>query len=437
MKRSLLLLALLAAVPSQAAMSVRRHVLANGLTIVLHEDRKAPLVTSYIWYKVGSRDERPGKSGFAHLFEHFMFEGSEHVHSGECFRFATRVGGEVNASTSFDRTDYYFTVPSERLEEVLRIESDRMGFLQAGMTDALLQKQIGIVLNEKRQGDNAPYNGAFERLFQNAFPAGHPYAKLPIGSAADLNAATVADAKAFHSSYYWPNNAVLVISGDHDSDATLAMINKWFGGIRRGPAPPPSLAANDAPPSVARDTMEDAKAQVPLLVMAWRIPGKGKPGNAEMSVLANLLANGRASRLIDALQVRSQVLLEVSAGVMGLELGDLLLLDAKPAPGVTLAQAEAAIDREIAAMLNEGVDERRLRAMAKGLEARRLNALQSAQGLASALAEGQARDGDPLSFESEIDAVRAMRPEAIVEAGRLHLAPSKRTILTVTPKVTP
>jgi len=432
-KPYLLLLVILAAVPARA-MSIRKHVLANGLTVILHEDHKAPLVTSYLWYKVGSRDERPGKSGFAHLFEHFMFEGSEHVHSGECFKFATRVGGEVNASTSFDRTDYYFTVPSERLEEVLRIESDRMGFLQSAMTDELLKKQIGIVLNEKRQGENAPYNEAFERLFKNAYPAGHPYATIPIGKAADLNAATIADAKAFHSTYYWPNNAVIVISGDHDSDKTLEMINKWFGGLKKGPTPPAPLSATDGPPSLARETIEDAKAQVPMVIMAWRIPGKGKPGNAEMSVLANLLANGRASRLVDALQVKSQVLLEVSAGVMGLELGDLLLLDAKPAPGVTLAQAEAAIEREISAMLREGVDERRLRAMAKGLETRRLNALQDAQGLASALAEGQARDGDPLSFESEIDAVRAMTPRSLGEAGRLHLVPQNRTILIVTPK---
>lgn len=433
MKHALLLLGLIFTSRSAAALAIQRHVLANGLTVILYEDHKLPLVTSYAWYKVGSRNEGLGKSGFAHLFEHFMFEGSEHVHSGYCMKLAFDNGGVANASTSFDRTDYYFTMPSNHLEEMLRVEADRMGFLEKGMTQKSFEKEREAVLNEKRQGDDNPEYAAYEKIFRNAYPAGHPYAKLPIGSDADLNASSVADAKAFHAVYYWPNNAVLVVAGDHDSARTLSLINKYFGTLKRGPTPP---VAADVPgsPSRAREHVVDGRAQTPMLFMAWRVPGVNEPGHRELEVLGSLLAGGRASPLVDKLQVRERKVLEIGIDMQQLEHGDLFMIAAKPAEGVTLQVLEKIIDAEIAALLSAPLDGERLKGLAKRLETAQLNALQNAQKLASTLASGEAIQGDPLSFNKDIAAVRAMDPEAVRRAGRQYLVPGNRTLLTVSPK---
>jgi|CXWL01.1.fsa_nt_gi zinc protease len=433
MKHALLLLGLLFASPSASALSIQRHVLANGLTVILYEDHKLPMVTSYAWYKVGSRNDGPGKSGFAHLFEHFMFEGSEHVPNGYHMKLAFDNGGVANASTSFDRTDYFFTMPSNHLEELLRVEADRMGFLEKGMTQQSFEKERAAVLNEKHQGDDQPYYAAYEKLFRNSYPKGHPYANLPIGSDADLNAASVADAKAFRAVYYWPNNAVLVVAGDHDSTRTLALVNKYFGTLKRGPTPP---AAADIPgsPSKAREHIVDGKAQEPLLIMAWRVPGLNQPGHREIEVLGSLLAGGRASPLVDKLKVRERKVLDIGAEMQQLEHGDIFMISAKPAPGVTLKVLEKIIDAEISALLSAPLDGERLKGMAKRLETARLNALQNAHDLASALASGEAIHQDPLSFEKEIAAVRAMQPDAVRRAGRQYLAPANRTLLTISPK---
>jgi zinc protease len=435
MKNFLSLVAMLAACASASAgITVQRHVLANGLVVILYEDHKLPQVTSYVWYKVGSANEAPGKSGFAHLFEHFMFEGSPNVPPGTILKLSGK-GCNANASTSFDRTDYIMTCPSNMLEELLRLESDRMGFLEQAMTQGSFEKQREIVENEKREGDNKAYAGVYASLYRGVYSNGHPYSKLPIGSAADLDASTLDDARKFHAQYYWPNNAVLVISGDHDCATTLRLVNKWYGGLNAGPVPAKPV---DLPgvPAVPRQDIEETHTPPPppILLMAWRIPAQGQPGSDELSVLATLLAGGRTSPLVKNLTIKRPILNDISADTNSMQYGGMFIVQATPADGVSLKDAQAAVEAELAAALAGALDGSRLKSIVEGAETSRLNSLQSAAGLVSAFAESEARTGDPLDFEKDIARLRAIKLDDVRRAGRQYLVPENRATITVAPK---
>ncbi|MBI5200783.1 MAG: insulinase family protein [Elusimicrobia bacterium] len=433
----LLLALLLASAPSWAAegkIAFQSTTLSNGLTVVTHEDRSMPVVAVNIWYKVGSKNEQIGRTGFAHLFEHYMFEGSAHSPSGEYFQKIFGMGGVTNANTTLDRTDYFAIVPSENLEEVLRLESDRMGFLRSSINAKSLDKQRAIVKNEKRLGENKAYGGLFEDLSDTAWPQGHPYKSAVIGSMQDLDAAAVADVKAFHETWYNPNNAVLVISGDFDTPDALAKVRKWFGGLPAGATPPalnvPSVA------NVGRTTkvVEDEKAQVPLVILAYRIPGKGKPGWNEMSVVSQVLGGGRTSRLVRTLQYERQMAVEVSAQVFGFLENDLFFVEAVPAPGVTVAALTSAVEAEIAKVGQNGIQRKELNRVKAGIRTARLDALQTAGNVAEALAEGQGAFGSPSALEDQADQVLKMRTKDATAAAGRYLKPDNAAVLTINPK---
>ncbi len=421
--------ALLCAAPARAA-AVTRHQLDNGLVVVLQEDHAVPLVAVNTWYKVGSRDEVAGRTGFAHLFEHFMFEGSEHAPQGQYDAHINGRGGVNNATTSFDRTNYWAVVPSENLEEVLRLESDRMGFLRGSINPDALLKQQKIVSNELRQGANQPYGAAFEELCALTWPAGHGYSWTPGGRVDHVQAATVDEARAFHERYYTPDNAVLVISGDHDSAATLELVKKWYGAIPRGAGVPRRPQSSPERLGARREkTIVDPKAQLPLMLMAFPVPPPGSADSRELAAAASVLT----TRLGKNLQRRRRMTLSASASLLGTHARDLLLIEAMPAPGVDLADLEAAIMAEIAALASSGIEPGELARVKAGLATARIDALQELQGLAETLAENEAERGDALAFDADIKALEAMDAAAPSAAAARWLAADNLAVLRILP----
>jgi len=250
-----------------------KFTLPNGLTVVVHEDRKAPLVAVSVWYHVGSKDEPEGKSGFAHLFEHIMFNGSEHF-DGEYFEPLEEVGvTDINGTTWLDRTNYFQTVPKPALERALFLQSDRMGHLLGAVTEEKLDNQRGVVQNEKRQGENEPYGEAFEAIQKGVFPQGHPYHHTTIGSMEDLNAASLEDVKGWFKEYYGPNNAVLVLAGDIDTEEARSLVEKYFGDIEAGPPLNKKQAWVPERTKPVRETMQDRVPEA-RIYRVWALPGR-------------------------------------------------------------------------------------------------------------------------------------------------------------------
>jgi zinc protease len=252
-----------------------RFVLDNGLTLIVHEDHKAPIVAVDIWYHVGSKNERRGRTGLAHLFEHMLFQGSLHVGTNDHFQRVQQVGGVANGSTWFDRTNYYETLPSQHLELGLWLESDRMGFLLPALTSEKLENQRDVVMNERRERiDNQPYGLAFERLHETLYPEAHPYHWPVIGYMDDIAAATLDDVRAFFSTYYRSNNAVLTLAGDIDPDSAIEKVDHWFGSLPAGDPPPPIETDFQASTSGERLVLED-RVELSRVYMAWKMPVQG------------------------------------------------------------------------------------------------------------------------------------------------------------------
>src|SRR5690242_17492017 len=319
MNRAAFLVAVLAAAPAfaqkapapAAAPSIQvpytSFKLPNGLTVILHEDHTVPIVTVNMWYHVGSSRERPGRTGFAHLFEHLMFMGSGHVKPGEFDEWLESVGGSNNGSTAEDRTNYWINVPSNALELALFLESDRMGYLLDTMTPQTVDAQRDVVKNERRQSyENRPYGQADITLTEMLYPANHPYHWPVIGYMPDLTAASYDDVVAFFKKYYAPSNASLVVAGDIDTAKTRALVEKWFGDIKPGAAVEPTSVPGVALTGVQRKTITD-KVQLPKLYLAWLTPPHLAPMDAALDVVADVLTGGKNSRLYKRLVYDLQI----------------------------------------------------------------------------------------------------------------------------------
>jgi predicted Zn-dependent peptidase len=313
---------------------ILRHRLANGLRIVLQPDSRLPLTAVNLWYHVGSADERPGRTGLAHLFEHMLFQGSLNVGTNDHFRHLQRVGGVANGSTWYDRTNYYETVPSEHLDLALWLESDRMGFLLPALDQHKLDTQRDVVMNERRQRvDNQPYGRPYERLFELLVPPGHPYRWPVIGTMDDIASATLEDVRAFFETWYVPNNAVLTLAGDFDPGAALASVERWFGELAPGPRPQRgslALAPLEAP---VAETVEDS-VQLPRVYFAFRIPPFGDPEWFASALLANLLADGKSSPLYRDLVWERQLAQEAACYVYPTAQTGFFIAIATARPGV-------------------------------------------------------------------------------------------------------
>ena len=325
------------------SLPIHRHRLANGLRLVLHPDRALPLVAVNLWYHVGSKNERPGRTGFAHLFEHMLFQGSEHVGTNDHFRHLQRVGGVANGSTWYDRTNYYETVPTEHLDLALWLESDRMGFLLPGLDQRKLDTQREVVMNERRQRvDNQPYGRPYERLFELLVPAEHPYHWPVIGTMADIAAATLEDVRAFFRTWYGPDNAVLTLAGDFEPDDAVVRVERWFGDLAPGGVPPRPRFPLAALSSPVRETVED-DVQLPRIYFAFRTAPFGTDEWFTAALLSSLLGDGKSSPLYRDLVWERQLAQEVAAFVYPTEEVGFFLVVATARPGVTAAALATAV----------------------------------------------------------------------------------------------
>ncbi|HEU5185357.1 MAG TPA: pitrilysin family protein [Gemmatimonadaceae bacterium] len=340
---------------SQAIPEIKyeKFVLPNGLTVLVHEDRKAPIVAVNVWYHVGSKNEKIGRTGFAHLFEHLMFNGSEHFND-DYFKPLEKVGAtDLNGTTNFDRTNYFQNVPTSALDLVLFMESDRMGHLLGAIDQARLDEQRGVVQNEKRQGENQPYGKAFAFMAENTYPRGHPYSWSVIGSMEDLTAASLEDAREWFKTYYGPNNAVLVIAGDIDAATARQKVEKYFGAI---PPSPPIAKQEEWIAKMTgsrRGAMQDRVPQA-RITKVWNVPEWGSAEADYLTLVANILASGKSSRLYKRLVYDDRIATDVQAFLSAREIGSQFLVQARPHPGGDLAAVERALDEELARFIREG-----------------------------------------------------------------------------------
>jgi zinc protease len=411
-----------------------KYTLANGLEVILHEDRSVPLVAVEMWYKVGSGDEQRGRTGFAHLFEHVMFMGSENVPVGAFDQWLEAAGGNNNGSTNTDRTNYFELVPSNALPLALWLEADRMGRLLPTLDQAKLDLQRDVVKNERRQSyDNRPYGRANETILAALYPAGHPYSWPTIGSMADLSAATLEDVKTFFRTYYAPNNASLAIAGDFNRDSVKVWVQRYFGWVPRGPELPPR--ATPARVMIPRDTavvLED-RVQLPRVYYTWPTVRLFHPDDAALDVLAYILAGDKNSRLYRRLVYEAQVAQDVSAWQLSPRLDGFFRVEVTPRPSQDPSRVMRMADEEIKRLIRDGVNAREIARAQNTFRARFLDDLASVLGKGSQLSSYNYFAGTP-DFVQQ-DAARYDRVTAadVQRVARTYVGAPK-VILTVVPE---
>jgi zinc protease len=331
-----------------------KYTLPNGLTVITHEDHRLPLVSVDLWYHVGPLNERPGRTGFAHLFEHMMFEGSEHVGEKAHIKYVQSAGAtDVNGTTDFDRTNYFETMPSNQLELALWLESDRMGFLMEGLDRVKLTNQRDVVRNERRQGEGRPYDVADERVFHLLFPREHPYYGSVIGSHADIESARIADVREFHQQFYTPNNASIAIAGDFDPQQLKALLTRYFGPIPEGPKVEPVQVQTPPITSQKRDTVTDT-VQLPRVTIAWLTPPLYTPDAYSVGAAMFALGGAKASRLDQVLVYKTQTAQSVTCESSAYKLTGMTNCDITAKPGVKLEDLEATFWKEVERLQQEG-----------------------------------------------------------------------------------
>jgi zinc protease len=416
---------------------IETFTLANGLSVILSEDHTAPLVAVNLWYHVGSANERPGRTGFAHLFEHMLFQGSANVGANEHFELVQRAGGTLNGSTWLDRTNYFETVPSNQLELALWLEANRMGWLLPAMTQQKLDTQRDVVQNERRWSmDNQPYGTWWERLPALAFPVGHPFHHSLIGSMADLDAASLDDIAHFFTTYYTPDNAVLSIAGDFDGDEARAMVDRHFGAIPRGAGKPP-LPDMMVPPTFGgplREVVAD-DVMLPRLFMAMRSPVFGSDEYYAASVAGAILGMRKGSRLYRALVRDQQVAAEAQAFTYDLTKGsDLLVVDVTARPDTTVDRLEEAVHAELDRLSADGVSADEVQRVVTLIETELVASLQSASERADKLSLFATYFGDPRLVNQQADRYREVTAQRVNEFVRSRMIRENRAALLYVPR---
>ncbi|HUI11597.1 MAG TPA: pitrilysin family protein [Bacteroidota bacterium] len=409
-----------------------QYALANGLTVILTEERSSPVAAVMVMYHAGSKNEIPGRTGLAHLFEHLMFKGSLHVGDGEHFRLLQEIGASVNATTSEDRTNYFEAVPSHELELALYLESDRMGFLPGALNQSKLDNQRDVVRNERRQSyDNVPYGTAYEKTSRAVYGATHPYGWPVIGWMDDLAAATLEDAKGFFGRYYAPGNACLVVAGDFDRRLVGEWIEKYFGAISAGPAVP-RLALR--PPPLADDAtlIFEEPVQLPRLYLTWPASPRGTRGEALMDLFTTILTSGKSSRLYRPLVFEEQIAQSVSAYADGKEIAGTVSIEATARPGTGLGLIEERIRNVLDDMLTNGVTEREIASAFNGKEAQLAAQRTTMLAVAGGLATAFTLRGDTAAFNRELERFSGVSPDEITaEARKVFSGP--RVALNIVP----
>jgi zinc protease len=422
--------------PAPLQVPYRQFTLANGLNVILHRDTSIPVVAVNMWYYVGSANEKPGRTGFAHLFEHLMFEGSKHVPEGQFDILLEGAGGDNNGSTANDRTNYVIDVPSNALELALFLESDRMGYLLDTMSPQRVNGQRDVVKNERRQSyENRPYGMASIELDKMLWPSNHPYSWPTIGYMEDLTAASYEDVVEFFKKYYAPNNASLVIAGDIDFDRTRALVEKWFGEIARGavvePIAPPAAILT----GVQKKTLTD-KVALPRLYLAWLTPRFYAPGDSALDITSSVLAGGKNSRLYKRLVYEMQIAQDVSAFQQSAALGSQFQIVATARSGHTAEELKTVIDEELDRLRRDGPDPREVQRAINQMEAsfyERMEKVGGFGGKADQLNAYKFAGGGPDYFAEDLARYTSLSVADIQSAAVQWLPADRRVELVVEP----
>ena len=410
---------------------VETFVLPNGMKVVIHEDHAAPLVAVNIWYHVGSGREVKGRSGFAHLFEHMLFQGSEHVGDDKHFAIVQDAGGTLNGSTNADRTNYFELVPSNFLETALWLESDRMGFLLPALTQAKLDNQRDVVKNERRQNyENRPYGMTSIRMGELLFPDLHPYHWPTIGYQEDLTAASVDDVKGFFSQWYNPNNACLVVAGDVKPAEVRKLVTRYFADLPAGPKPAPLTAQPVSLSADKREVLED-RVTLPQVSIAWHTVPIWAADDAALDVAAGILGQGKSSRLYQRLVYKEQSAQNVNAFQFSRELAGAFQMSATAREGFNLTQMEKAIMEEIERLAKDGPTAEEMTMARNVSEARSVFALQGVLGKADRINSYMTFRGKPDLFNEELENVRKVTAADVQRVARTYLSKPRVIISTV------
>lgn len=401
--------------------------LPNGLHVILHENHAVPVVSTYVLYKVGSKNERPDRTGFAHFFEHLMFEGSDNIPRGTIDKYISGAGGNLNASTSFDQTDYFFNLPANQLKLALWIESERM--MHARIDEAGVETQRQVVKEEKRRGvDNQPYGTLFEELSKLVFK-GTPYEWVPIGSFQYIDEAKIEEFRDFWKKYYLPNNATLAIAGDFQVEDAKKLVEDYFGGIPKGPEiERPQIEWNLDAPGAKKDVLKD-NTPLPASLHAWRAPKETDPDAYPLELLGNILSTGRSSRLYKRLVEKEQVAMEVEAFPYLLEKAGVLGVYAVGQQGVTLEQLDSLITEEVEKVKAEGVTEDEYRKALNNQEATFASSFGTMNARAKNLARYHFFYGDANLINTELDRYFAVKREDLQRVAKKYLTAERTNIL--------
>jgi zinc protease len=415
-----------------------KYTLPNGLEVILHVDKRLPVVAVNVWYHVGAFHEPERRSGFAHLFEHMMFQGSEHVGDDQHISMLERLGAtDLNGTTNFYRTNYFQTVPTHQLETALWLESDRMGFLLPALTEEKLKTQQEVVKNERRQRiETAPYGVANERLWQALFPAPHPYHGRVIGSMDDLNAASLKDVADFFTTWYAPSNATLTLAGDIEPAEAKALVEKYFGALpRRAEPKEPNVAPAKLEGEVVL-THDEQIATLPAVFMGWHTPPVFAEGDAAADVLSTILSEGKASRLHRRLVREKRIAQSVSAFQWSIKGQSVFMVDAVAAPGHTAEEVQKEIDAVLAEVREKGVTPEEVRRARNRIETDFVAGLQSVGGMSGKADRMQAYNHffqEPDGFARDLARYEAVTPEKVQAFAREFLTPQRRAVMRATP----
>ena len=410
--------------PSRIEIPYQKFVLPNGLTVIVHEDHKAPIVAVNVWYHVGSKNERPGRTGFAHLFEHLMFNGSEN-YDKDFFGPMEQAGAtDMNGTTNEDRTNYFENVPTNAVDLALWLESDRMGHLTGAISQPKLEEQRGVVQNEKREGENEPYGKVWDFLTPKLYPGNHPYSWTVIGSMEDLDAAKLDDVKEWFRTYYGAANAVVVVAGDIDTETAKQKVGKYFGDIPAGPPVARQEAWIAKRTGSQRGIMQDRVPQA-RIYKVWNIPGWATADADYLSLVSNVLSTGKSSRLFKRLVYDDQIATDVSATLDLREIGGLFTIEASARPGIELARVEKAVDEELRRLLATGptpAELRRVKTRYRTAFIRGIERIGGFGGKSDVLANGEVFAGRPDYYQIRLDRVEKATPAQLLSSARQWLS---------------
>lgn len=398
-----------------------KYILDNGLQVILYPDQSFPLVSVNIWYSVGSANEKPGKTGFAHLFEHMMFQGSENIPKEGHFRYIQEAGGSLNGSTSIDRTNYYETVPANYSELPLWLESDRMGFMLGGLTQEKLDNQKDVVMNERRQSyENQPYGTAWEKMFSNLFPENHPYSWPTIGWMEDIAKFELEEVKNFFRTYYSPNNASLVVGGNFDISKMKDNIEKYFGGIARGGKTPEIVLPPINNIETKKIIVEDS-VQLPRIYLGFHSEKAFSTNDAALDILSDILTSSKNSRLQKSLVFEKQIVQDVYSFQYSAKLDGSFIIISTAKPGITLETIKSEIFEEISKLIRDGISDDEMLRAKNSLKSAYIYSLQKLDLITDHLNHYNYFLNEPDSFLFDLSRYENVTKEQVIDAARKYL----------------